>query len=476
VRWLAFVLVLVLPAAALAKPKVAVAALDNDADGKITAVLVDAADDHATVTKPSKVEKAMDKLSLSELNKRALKKLRIELEVEVIIHGKVGRENGKRHVELVLSGKGKKEMTIDVAIGSPKTLKKDLSKRLDKKIEEMTGGDEDPDEEDQPKKFSDDDKPKKHDDEDKPKHADEDRPKKHDDEDRPKKHSDEDRPKKHVASDEEVSASDEDDSGKKHHRRRHHGDDEAPPRNPMTTGAVWADVGAEVARRTLTWSATGATRPPQVGTAAGAARIGGEVYPFAFDSPSGAQAGLGLYGDYARTVGLSIAVPGTTLKTPIKDGHYEIGARYRFVFGDTSVAVGGAYWRRYYMADRSSLMMPTQLDMPDVDYAAFAPGAEARFAATRTVAAFVSFDVPLVMASGDIQSATSYGKGTVIAFDVLGGVQILLGPHYALQLAGAFDQVGIKFQALPNSLAQTRGVSAATDRSYGVNATIGILY
>jgi hypothetical protein len=304
VRWLAFVLVLVLPAVAFAKPKVAVAALDNDTDGKITAVLVDAADDHATVTKPSKVEKAMDKLSLSELNKKALKKLRIELEVEVIIHGKVGRENGKRHIELVLSGKGKKEMTIDVAIGSPKSLKKDLSKRLDKKIEEMTGGDEDPDEDDAPKKFSDDDKPKKHDD-DKPKHADEDRPKKHDDEDRPKKHDDEDRhAKKHVASDDEVTASDED-TGKKHHRRKHHGDDdEAPPRNSMTTGAVWADVGAEVARRTLTWSATGTTRPPQVGTAAGAARIGGEIYPFAFDSPSGGQAGLGFYGDYARTGGL----------------------------------------------------------------------------------------------------------------------------------------------------------------------------
>ena len=467
-RWLAFVLV-VLPAVAFAKPKVAVAPLENDPDGKVTAVLVDAADDHATVTKPGKVEKAMDKLSLTELNKKALKKLRIELEVEVIVHGKVGRENGKRHIELVLSGKGKKEMTIDVAIGSPKTLKKDLSKRLDKKIEEMTGGDEDPDEE-EPKKFSDasDDKPKKHDDDDKPKkHADDDRPKKHDD----------DRPKKHVASDDEVSASDED-APKKHHKKKHHGDDdEAPPRNLMTTGAAWVDIGAEVARRTLTWSTTGAmARPPTVGTAAGAGRIGGEVYPFAFDSPSGGQAGLGLYGDYARTVGLSIAVPGTTLKSTIKDGHYEIGARYRFVFGDTSVAVGAAYWRRWYTADRSGLMMPTQLDMPDVDYAGFAPGAEVRFAATPTIAGFASIDVPLVMASGDIQSATSYGRGTVIAFDVLGGVQILLGPHYALQLAGAFDQVGIKFLAAANSLANTRGVTGSTDRSYGLNATIGILY
>jgi len=488
VRWLAFVLVVLVPALALAKPKVAVVALDNDDDGKITSVLVDAADDHATVTKPAKVQRAMDKLSLTELNKRGLKKLRIELEVEVVIHGKVGKENGKRHIELVLSGKGKKEMTIDIAIGSPKTLKKDLSKRLDKKIEEMTGGEEDPDEEDQPKKFSDDDKPKKHDDDDKPKKHDEDadvRPKKHDDKsgerrtrstaeggaevnDKPKK--------KKVASDEEVSASD-DDSGKKHRKRKHHGDDdEAAPRNPMTTGAVWVDVGAEVARRTLTWTTTGATRPPNVGTAAAAGRIGGEVYPFAFDSPSGGQAGLGLYGEYAKTVGLSIAVPNSTLKSTINDGHYQVGARYRFVFGDTSLAVGASYWRRYYKADRSSLMTPDQLDMPDVDYAGLAPGAEVRFAATPSVSGFASVDVPLVMASGDIQSSTSYGRGTVIAFDVLGGVQILLGPHYALQLAGAFDQVGIKFNAAQNSLAQTRGVSGSTDRSYGLNATIGILY
>jgi len=470
VRWLAFFLVVLLPALAVAKPKVAVAALDNDADGKVTAVLVDAADDHASVTKPAKVQRSLDKMGLAELNKKALKKLRIDLEVEVVIHGKVGREKGKRHVELVLSGKGKKEMTIDVEIGSPKTLKKDLSKKLDKKIEEMTGGEEDPDEEEQPKKFSDasDDKPKKHDDDDKPK--------KHADDDRPKKHADDDRPKKRVASDDEVSASDED-TGKKHRKRKHRGDDEeAPPRNAMTTGAVWVDVGAEVARRTLTWTTTGTTRPPNVGTAAAAARIGGEVYPFAFDSPSGGQAGLGLYGEYARTVGLSIAVPGSTLKSTIKDGHYQIGARYRFVFGDTSLAVGAAYWRRYYIADRGALMMPNQLDMPDVDYAGIAPGAQVRFAATPAIAGFASVDVPLVMASGDIQSATSYGRGTVIAFDLAAGVQILLGPHYALQLAGAFDQVGIKFNAAANSLAQTRGVSNSTDRSYGLNATIGIVY
>lgn len=456
VRWFVLTLLVVLPAAALAKPKVAVAPLEGDPEGKITAVLVDAADDHATVTRPTKVEKAMDKLSLSELNKKALKKLRIELEVEVIVHGKVDRVGGKKHLSLVLSGKGKKSMTIDVTIGPTKTLKKDLSKKLDRKIDEMTGGDEDPDDDDQPKRFSESDEPKKH--------ADEDRPKKRSD--------DEDRPKKRVA-DEDVRKSDDDEEegGHKRRKKKHR-----EARNPMTAGSVWVDVGAEIARRTLTWSATGMTTPPRVGTAAPAGRIGGEVYPFSFDTPSGGAAGLGFYGDYAYTVGLSIQVPGSTLTPGIKDGHYQIGARYRFVFGDASAAIGGAYWRRWFKADRSTLMTPDQLDMPDVDYTAFAVGGVVRFAATSQVSAFASADLPLVLGSGPIGTATSYGRGTILAFDVAAGAQILLGPHYALQIAGAFNQVGIAFQAAPNSLAATRGVSAATDRSYGVNATIGILY
>ncbi|MEO8553465.1 MAG: hypothetical protein ABI678_26005 [Kofleriaceae bacterium] len=457
-RWFVLTLLVVLPAVAVAKPKVAVAPLEGDPDGKITSVLVDAADDHAIVTRPTKVEKAMDKLSLSELNKKALKKLRIELEVEVIVHGKVEKVGGKKHLSLVLSGKGKKSMTIDVTIGSSKTLKKDLSKKLDRKIDEMTGGDEDPDDDDQPKRFSEvGDEPKKH--------ADEDRPKKHAD--------DEDRPKKRVADEEVRKASDDDEEegGRKHRKRKHRG-----TRNPMTAGAVWVDVGAEIARRTLTWSASGMTSPPRVGTAAPAGRIGGEVYPFSFDTPSGGAAGLGFYGDYAQTVGLSIQVPGSVLTPSIKDGHYQIGARYRFVFGDASAAVGAAYWRRWFKADRSTLMTPDQLDMPDVDYTAFAVGGVVRFAATSSVAAFASADLPLVMNSGQIGTATSYGRGTILAFDVAAGAQILLGPHYALQLAGAFNQVGIAFQAAPNSLAATRSVTAATDRSYGLNATIGILY
>jgi hypothetical protein len=128
------------------------------------------------------------------------------------------------------------------------------------------------------------------------------------------------------------------------------------------------------------------------------------------------------------------------------------------------------------MADRSGLMAGAVLDMPDVDYTALAPGVLARIEAAPAVALFAQVDVPLILKSGDIQSATSYGRGKVIAFDLRAGAQIALGPHYALALAAEFDQVGISFEAGPNSKAMTRSVSGATDRTIALTATVGIDY
>ena len=95
------------------------------------------------------------------------------------------------------------------------------------------------------------------------------------------------------------------------------------------------------------------------------------------------ESGIGLAATFGRTVGLSITVPGTTASAGIDEGHYSIGARYRFVFGQSSLAAGISYWRREFIADRGSLMGQT-LDMPDVDYRGIAPEVVAKFPATPT--------------------------------------------------------------------------------------------
>ena len=247
-------------------------------------------------------------------------------------------------------------------------------------------------------------------------------------------------------------------------------------RHELTQAALWLDGGAAVARRTLTYEATGMMQPPRVGTAAAAGRIEGEVYPAAFSSLKGPAAGIGVFAAYSRTFGLGIAVPGTQVTAPIENGHYALGARYRVTFGEHAVAFGIAYWRSYYMADRTALMMPDQLDMPDVDYKAIAPGIAARVAATPKISVFGSLDLPLMLNSGPIQDPASYGAAKILAFDFRAGAQITLAAHVALELGLDFEQVGLSFTGQPGSMSVARMVTKATDRSVGIAATLGVFY
>lgn len=481
-RWA--LLVLLVAAPALARPKVAVAPLDGDDDQKISSIVADAAGDHAKVTGPGRTGKALDSLSITAFTSKNLKKLRGSLEVDVVIHGAVK----KKHVSLTLSGKGRQKATIELDYKTTKTLRKQLATQLGKKLDEAGGGNDDDADDDDDKQTpfgdtkKDDDKPKKHDDDEPKKHDDDDKPKRHADDDRPKKHVDDDKPKKRVADeDDSVRKHSDDDDDSRGRRRRRHRDDDEPvrPRNPITQAALYLDAGGQYARRTLTYdySAGMMNGPPGVGTAAAAGSIAGEVYPGAFSRDGASDgSGIGLFGAYDYTFGLGIAVPGGTATAPIKDGHYELGARYRVAFGGSSLAFGASYWRRWYIAQRSGLMMGQTLDMPDVDYTAVAPGAELRIPAAPKIGVVVAIDVPLMLDAGPVSKSTSYGPADVLAFDVLAGAQFAVAPHYALQFRVDFDQIGLSFKAKPQSGAATRGVSAATDRTIGLTATLSILY
>ncbi len=502
-RWLSIVFAwLAIPAIAIAKPKVAVAPLDGDDDGKITEVVVEAAGEHAKVTGPRQVGKAAEALGLSDPSTpRALKKLRTKLEVDAVIHGKVERDGSKKRLVLAVAGRGKQGSAFEVEYksASSKSFKKQLREELGKRISGASEGGNDDEGDDEPpkknvfddsaakKKPTDDDAPKKKssdDDTPKKKSRDDDEPRKKasDDDDTPKKKSrdDDDARPKRVAkrSDDDEStrtrkkASDEDDEDRpRKKKRRHRGDeDEPPPRHPVTQGALWVDGGGAGLHRTLTYSSNGGgAPPPPVGTGSFSGQFEGEVYPFAFDSVSKPEAGLGFAASFGRTVGLSITVPGTTASAGIDEGHYSIGARYRFVFGQSSIAAGISYWRREFIADRSSLMGQT-LDMPDVDYRGVAPEVVAKFPATPTIGITAQLDVPLMLASGQITSGSSFGAASIIAFGFEGAVDVALAPHYGLRFAALFDQVKLSFQGA------ARGVTGATDRSMGILATFALLY
>ena len=296
--------------------------------------------------------------------------------------------------------------------------------------------------------------------------------------------ADDDRPRKRKRSadddsgDEDVASRDEDDDSE---RKDDDDSDDKPAkhaRHMLTQAALWANVGLGFATRNLSWDATGAMAPPAVGTVAPAGRIEGEVYPLLFTSVRGAATGIGAFGLYESTFALGIAVPNTTpaVVAPISAAHYAVGARYRVVFGSSSIAFGVAYWRRTFIADRSGLAMGTALDMPDVSYRAVALGALGRFAITPKIAAFGSLDFPLMLYSGPIQEPANYGAARVIAFDIRAGVQIAVMKHIALQVLADFEQIGLSFTKQAGSMAAARDVSGATDRTIGLSATIGVMY
>ena len=491
--WLPIVLVVVaVPAIALAKPKVAIAPLAGDDDGKVATVVVEEAAASAKVTGPVQVQKAVDSLGLPDAEtQRSIDKLRRHLEVDAVIHGKVVREHGKKKIELAVSIRNKKATHIDLAFkkADSKSFRKALRAELEKRLADAESEPEDADDHAEAERDRDRDRKQEQDrdrkqeqdrdrDRDRKQDQDRDRDRDRDREqarDRGERDREGDRKRdRDKDADRRVAARGDDEEDdqevhKRHHHKHHDDDDEAPPRHPVTQAAVWVDAGGAGLHRTLNYDATGNGAPPPVGTGSFSGELEGEVYPFSFDSVHQGAAGLGFFGSYGKTIGLSIAVPGTATTAPIDEGHYSIGARYRFVFGSSSIALGVSYWARYFIADRS-MLKGAILDMPDVDYKAVAPGVLGKFAVAPKVALTVGLELPLMFASGEITSGKGFLAASIFAIAGEGGVEVALAKNYGLRFAGVFDQVSFSFRQA------TRGVSSATDRTIGLVGTFALIY
>ena len=497
VRWLSWIVVAVvmLPALALAKPaRVAIAPLDGDDDGKLGVIVSDAAAAHAKVTSSKRVAKALDELSISDPdNSRAAKRLRVHLEVDAVIYGKLEREGTKKKLTLSVYTRGKKpdKFTLEYKSSASKAFHKQLRDELaDRLAPDEKANDNDDDDKAAAEKAAADkaaadkaaadkaaadkaaaDKAAADKAAEDQAAADKDRRKRKafangDDSGDPPKT----RAKSHDddSATTETAAADDDTTSvhKRHHRRK--AAPEESTRNAVTQAAFFGDIGVAGLHRTLTYTAQVPGNPPPVGTASFSGELDAEVYPGAFDTLHGFAASVGVFGSVGQTVGLSIGVPGTNQSAPIDEGHYVIGARYRFVFGQSSLAVGASFWSQVYTAKRSALMNGAELNMPDVAYQAIAPGVLFRIGATPKIGIALQADVPLMLASGPITSPDEYGAAAIFAFSVQGGVDVALAPHYGLHFAALFDRVQLSFTSASGS--------SAVDQTLGVAATFALLY
>jgi len=252
-----------------------------------------------------------------------------------------------------------------------------------------------------------------------------------------------------------------------------------------TMPLVRVDAGASFAHRELTFETrAGFTQPPpRVLTTAGAARIDGEIYPFALaDTGGAALARLGFAAAYDTTFGLTLHIPDQPVQVPIRQCHFSIGARYRVVLGDAaSLTFGLDYARREFVADRSGLTTVV-LDTPDVDYVTITPGAAVHVPLTANIEVFGGLAGMVVLDAGPIQAPDNYGTGSDYGVEATAGIGIAFARRIALRVAFEFTQIHLAFDtggAMASNRDNdptTRDVNSADDRSIGGVVTLGLAY
>jgi hypothetical protein len=256
------------------------------------------------------------------------------------------------------------------------------------------------------------------------------------------------------------------------------------------TASVFAarlDVGASMVGRSLEFDGTAANVTPAAyrNLPVPGAHVAAEIYPLVLRDPSSLLAGIGLAAEYDQTMALTLrASDEMTVPLKITERHYSVGARFRLALGHAenppTVTVGAGYSAQTFMVDRSHLMSPGSLDLPDVDYRMFDPGAWFRMPLGR-FAVTVGVRALIVTSAGPIQRADQYGAASVLGGNATIGVEYVFG-RFVARLAGEATQLSLSFAgggALSSDRdgnSATVDVRGATDRYYGGVATVGVVY
>ncbi|MEJ7600896.1 MAG: hypothetical protein WKG01_23525 [Kofleriaceae bacterium] len=460
---------LCLPATVLAAPKIALTAIEGDANGSMRDAVAAALDgDELSVIGKREVNRATDSIDIEELSEKDAKRLGKELEADAILQAKLGKEGANKTLKFKLFVKGEKARGFTVKFVSAKTtkFKRMLKEKVVARLDEGGKGDEDQDESrGKGKKGKDDEVSDK---DDKDKDADED-----DDEGSSKR-------RKKVASADE----DEEDGISSSVKIR--------PSNQHTANrvAIRLDAGMSFANRSYRFNTQDFEGAPRGFTSSPVpgARFEVEMYPIAFLSPKSFAAGLGFAADYDKTLKLNLTSTGDDAgkNFPTKQQSYSFGGRFRIAFGKSATSptttLGFSYGRRTFKVDASGAMNPnTFFDVPDTDYKFLAPSLAFRIPFASSFAFIAEGNGMLIRNAGQIQDKTHYGQAKVLGFGGNAGFDITFGNRFGLRLVGELTQVGYSFTGTgekTNNLDDDpeKDVGGMADRSIGGSATLGVLY
>ncbi len=454
-----------------AKPKtVALTPIENDANGDIGDQVAEALDgEELSLLAPKVVTRAIDKLGYEgELDAKQAKKVATELEADAIVQATYSKDGKRKVLKFKLFVGNKKARGFTVTYNNAKSAA--FKSKLRDKMVERIGGDAPA----EPAEDDADDKKKKK--------------------------------KVAAAAEDDEDPSGDDDKKKKKKKIAKGGDDETDPDeeeeddieaavarvSPHTanTVAVRVDVGVSVQNRQLIFTSRNnfpeAPKPYRNAPVPGA-RVEGELYPFAFINPKGIAGIIGFAGEYDKTLSLTLRTSAEA-NVPVKatQQHWSIGGRVRIPFGgkatSPTVTLGAGYGRRTFKTDRSDLMDPASLDVPDTSYKLVDPGITFRIPIIPQLALTFGGKALIIIDAGPIQKPDSYGRAKVFGGSGQAGLDIVLGNRFAIRLVGELTQVGFAFTGtgmLANNRdrdATSKDVGGASDRSVGGAATLAVLY
>lgn len=244
-------------------------------------------------------------------------------------------------------------------------------------------------------------------------------------------------------------------------------------------------------QRSYSFSSSDVTgKPIDTSEAAPGVAFDAEMYPVAYMGRTGSLANLGIAIDYGRSFGATVPTVGTATAQVVQS-RYEVGLRYRWVIGASpappTLTFGLGFGKRLFSPDRSGIADPAVLDAlgrnaPNTNYEIVDPGATLRWPVSPRIALSLGASGLVVLDSGGIQSASSYGGGRVFGAELVAGAEVMLGRRFVVRVAADFVQIGFAFDgtgARSNGLdgnAATEEVSGLTDRAIGGSATLGVVY
>ncbi len=122
------------------------------------------------------------------------------------------------------------------------------------------------------------------------------------------------------------------------------------------------------------------------------------------------------------------------------------------------------------------------LDLPDVKYSMFAPGAGIRFPVMAKLTLAADAKLLLITSTGAIQDPNWYGAAGVVGFDGTVGADYLVTPNILVRAAGRFEVISFSFKGTGSQSnardnnPMTQDVFGAHDNYIGGFLTVGYLY